>query len=527
MRVEEFLRRSAARHPAKTALVTSGRRLTYRDLDAASDALAATLVEHGVGRGDRVVVFMDNGWQAVTAIFAALKAGAVFCPVHPTTKAAKLAFLLGHCRASAIITQDRLAPVAMPAIDQAASVELAVVADRAGPRAVREEETLKRTVRRLRFDDAIADPRREAPDSPGIGLDLAMIIYTSGSTGAPKGVMMTHDNIVAAATSITTYLASSADDVIVSALPLSFDYGLYQALMAVKTGATLVLEKSFAFPRAILDRLAAEQATVLPLVPTMAAMLLEMRDLEPGRLPHLRTITNTAAALPPAHIERLQRLFPQASIYSMYGLTECKRCTYLPPSELARRPASVGIAIPGTEAYVVNEAGERCRPGEVGELVVRGPHIMKGYWEDPEATDRVLRPGPYPWERVLHTGDLFRADDEGFLYFVGRKDDMIKSRGEKVSPREVEAVLYGLPGVREAAVVGVPHPILGMAIKAVIAAAPGAGLTAAAVIRHCAGRLEDFMVPQMIEFRAELPKTETGKINRRLAALAIPEAVAE
>lgn len=513
MRVEQFLRHSAACFPAKTALVAGGRRLTYRDLDEASDALAAALAEGGVGRGDRVVVFMDNGWQAVVAIFAALKAGAVFSPVHPTTKSAKLAFLLGHCRAAALVTQDRLAPVAAEALAASPTVELVIVAGGAADIPNGRD-----------FDLALSGERRQPLRPPGIGLDLAMIIYTSGSTGAPKGVMMTHDNIVAAATSITSYLDSTADDVIVSALPLSFDYGLYQVLMAVKTGATLVLEKSFAFPPAILDRLAAETATVLPLVPTMAAMLLEMRDLEPGRLPHLRTITNTAAALPPAHVKRLQWLFPEASIYSMYGLTECKRCTYLPPSELARRPGSVGIAIPGTEAYVVNEAGERCRPGEVGELVVRGPHIMKGYWEDPEATDRVLRPGPHPWEKVLHTGDLFRADDEGFLYFVARKDDIIKCRGEKVSPKEVEAVLYGLPGVREAAVVGVPHPILGMAIKAVIAAAPEAGLTAAAVIRHCAAHLESFMVPQTVEFRAALPKTETGKISRRLSASSTLEA---
>jgi acyl-CoA synthetase (AMP-forming)/AMP-acid ligase II len=200
----------------------------------------------------------------------------------------------------------------------------------------------------------------------------------------------------------------------------------------------------------------------------------------------------------------------------MYGLTECKRCTWLPPDELARRPGSVGIAIPGTEAWVAREDGSRAGPDEVGELVIRGPHVMQGYWENPEATARALRPGPYPWERVLHTGDLFRADAEGFLYFVARKDDIIKSRGEKVSPKEVENTLYALPGVREAAVVGVPDPVLGMALKAVLALEPGAALTARDVIGHCAARLEDFMVPRQVEFRDALPKTDTGKISRRL-----------
>ena len=202
----------------------------------------------------------------------------------------------------------------------------------------------------------------------------------------------------------------------------------------------------------------------------------------------------------------------------MYGLTECKRCTYLPPEELERRPESVGIAIPGTEAYVVNELGERCAPGEVGELVIRGAHVMKGYWADEEASARVLKAGPYPWEKVLYTGDLFRTDEEGFLYFVSRKDDIIKTRGEKVSPKEVENVIYELAGVREVAVIGIPDPILGQAIKAIVAADEGIGERD--IIRHCAARLEEFMVPSEVEFRGQLPKSENGKIARKELAAA-------
>jgi acyl-CoA synthetase (AMP-forming)/AMP-acid ligase II len=341
-----------------------------------------------------------------------------------------------------------------------------------------------------------------------------MIVYTSGSTGFPKGVMMTHQNVVSAATSITTYLESAADDVVLSVLPLAFDYGLYQALMCAKVGATLVLEKSFTYPAVLLEKLRRERVTGLPLVPTVAAVLLQLKDLAPGAFPDLRYITNTAAALPPAHIARLQELFPATKIFSMYGLTECKRCTYLPPAQLSLRPGSVGIAIPGTEAYVVDEAGRKAPPGATGELVIRGGHVMKGYWGDPQATERALRPGPFPWEKVLYTGDLFRTDEQGYLYFVARKDDIIKSRGEKVSPKEVENVLYELAGVREAAVVGVPDAVLGMAIKAVISADPEAGLTERDVIRHCAKRLEDFMVPKSVEFRDGLPKSANGKISR-------------
>ncbi len=507
MRVEQFLTDSASRLPDKTAIVAGKKRLSFAELDRMSDRLAGALIARGVARGDRVVVFMENAWEAVVSIFAVLKAGAVFSPINPSTKADKLAFVLNNCRAAAAITQARIAATAARAMADAPSVKLVVLAG--GGKAPAATGCLS-------LEDAIACPDPVSLPPAGISLDLAMLVYTSGSTGLPKGVMMTHQNVAAVAGSITSYLENREDDVIIAALPISFDYGLYQALMAAKIGATLVLEKSFASPHVILNRLAEEKVTGLPLVPTMAALLLQVRELAPGRFPHLRYVTNTAAALPPAHIERLQALFPSARIYSMYGLTECKRCTYLPPAELPRRPGSVGIAIPGTEAFVVDESGRRVGPGIVGELVIRGPHVMRGYWENPEATDKALKPGPFPWEKVLHTGDYFRADEDGFLYFIGRKDDIIKACGEKVAPKEVETVLYALPGIAEAAVIGVPDPILGHAIKAVVALSAGAELSEQDVIRHCAKSLEDFMVPKFVEFRDELPKTESGKISRRL-----------
>jgi amino acid adenylation domain-containing protein len=508
MRVERFLTSSAERHPAKTALIAGGRRLSFAELDRLTDRFAAGLEALGVERGDRVVVFMDNAWEAVVAIFGTLKAGAVFSPVNPTTKAEKLAFILGNCRARAIVTQAKLAETAEAAAADAPSVRLTVIAG-----------GLDEAEGRVAFEALAGGAFGERPlKAPGIEIDLAMLIYTSGSTGFPKGVMMTHQNVVAAATSITTYLANTPDDIVLNVLPISFDYGLYQVIMAMKVGMTLVLEKSFTFPAAIFKKIDDEKVTGLPLVPTMAAIVLAMRDLQPGAHPSLRYITNTAAALPPAHIARLRELFPGTTVYSMYGLTECKRCTWLPPAELDRRPGSVGIAIPGTEAYVVDDEGRRCAPDEVGELVIRGPHVMKGYWENPEATAKALRPGPYPWETVLHTGDLFRTDAEGFLYFVGRKDDIIKTKGEKVSPKEIENVLYALPGVKEAAVIGVPDPILGAAIKAVVVVEPGVALGEGDILRHAARHLEDFMVPRIVEFVNELPKTDTGKISRRLVA---------
>ncbi|MDO8360175.1 MAG: AMP-binding protein [Devosia sp.] len=496
MRVETFLRRSAERSPLKTALITGAARLSYAEFDALTDRLAAGLQRLGVERNDRVLVFMDNAAEAALAIFAVLKAGATFSPINASTKADKLSFIVDNCRPAAILTQKKLAPVAAEAI---AGRGIALLG--AGT---------------PEWDAALAEATPLSLHG-GIDSDLGMLIYTSGSTGRPKGVMMTHRNIDAASDSITTYLESTADDIILNVAPLAFDYGLYQLLMAVRMGATLVLEKSFAFPAAIFETMRREKVTGFPLVPTMAAMILQMRDLAPGSLPDLRYITNTAAALPPEHIARLRQLFPTATLFSMYGLTECKRCTYLPPAQLDARAGSVGIAIPNTEAYVADDSGEPVKNGVIGELVIRGPHVMQGYWENPEATAKVLRPGRNAWERVLFTGDLFYADAEGFLYFVGRKDDIIKTRGEKVAPKEVEAVLHGLPGIVEAVVVGVPDPVLGQAIKAIVVRS-NAALTEGEIIRACAKLLEDFMVPKSVEFRTSLPKTDTGKVSRRLAA---------
>jgi acyl-CoA synthetase (AMP-forming)/AMP-acid ligase II len=207
-------------------------------------------------------------------------------------------------------------------------------------------------------------------------------------------------------------------------------------------------------------------------------------------------------------------LFPHTELFLMYGLTECKRVCFLAPDQVDRRPTSVGKAMPNVEAYIVDEAGNRLPPGQTGELVVRGSNVMRGYWNLPEETDKALRPGPLPGERVLHTGDLFRMDAEGYLYFVGRRDDMIKSRGEKVSPAEIENVLHRLKGVSMAAVGGVPDPIQGVVIKAFIVTNPGVALTEKEVLRHCSKHLEDYMIPRIVEFRDSFPRTESGKVDK-------------
>ena len=297
--------------------------------------------------------------------------------------------------------------------------------------------------------------------SRAIPVDLASLIYTSGSTRDPKGVMMTHQSMVFITQSVSEYLRLGRDDRILNVLPLAFDYGLYQLLMAGELEASVLLERSFSFPAMAIKRVAELEVTVFPGVPTIFARLLARRASESAFvLPSVRTVTNTAAALPPDRVSGLRKIFPSALVFLMYGLTECKRVSYLEPELSDEKARSVGKAIPGRRRSSSWTMGGPPAPARTGILFVRGPHVMAGYWRQPELSARRVRPGAVPGERVLCTQDRFKTDDEGFLYFVGRSDDIIKSAGQKVNPLEVEDALYAIPGVREAAVVGVRTPSL-------------------------------------------------------------------
>ncbi len=504
--VNDFLEQSAQRTPEKTALIHGRQRLTYAQLDAMSNRLANALREGGLRRGDRVLLWLPNTVELVVGIFATLKAGGAFVVVNSSTKADKLAQMAENCRGAALVTSAQEAATAMGLLDRIESLAAAVLT---GADAVQVAEGASGVTA---WETIMAEYPDSALPCECIDRDLACLIYTSGSSGTPKGVMSTHANVAFAASSVITYLENTADDVVICALPLSFDYGLYQLLMTLKFGGTLVLERSFAYPAQFLKRMEIEGVTGLPGVPTIFAILLQM-DLSAYDFSRLRYVTNTAAALPPSHIQQLRACFPQATVYSMYGLTETKRTLYLPPEQLDERPGSVGIAIPGTEVWLVDDDGNRLGPNQVGELVIRGGHVMRGYWEAPDATAERYRPGPLPGETVCYSGDLLWRDEGGFYYFVGRKDDIIKSRGEKVAPKEIENVLYGLPGVVEAAVVGAPDAILGQAIKALVVT-NDESLTERDVLRHCRANLEDYMVPKYVVFEESLPKTTSGKIRK-------------
>lgn len=507
--LHDYLLQAARELPDKTALVCMKQRISYGELDARSNALANCLVSAGVMRGDRVVVFADNTVETVVSFWAVLKANAVVSIVNPLTKSDKLSYLLQDCRPSALITDAHIHSVfAEPARD-CSHLRCVIVSGNI------DEAKLAALPHARRWDDALAAGDRLAPPKRAcIDIDLAAIIYTSGSTGDPKGVMLTHRNMLTACTSIASYLELLEDEVILGVLPLAFDYGLYQMIMAFRTGARLVLERSFTFPAQILNLMVEEGVTGFPGVPTIYSILAELKSLKDYDLSKIRYVTNTAAALPVKHILMLRDIFPTARIYSMYGLTECKRCTYLPPKDIDRKPSSVGIAIPNTEMWIVDENGEKVGPDIVGQLVIRGATVMKGYWEKPEATAKKLKPGPLPGEQVLYTGDYCKMDGEGYLYFVGRMDDIIKSRGEKVAPKEVENMIMNIPGVKEVAVIGVPDDILGQAVKAFIVLEEGVAMNEKQLQKECQSRLENFMVPKYFVEVGSLPKTDTGKIKK-------------
>lgn len=496
---------SAARFPDKAAVVVEGKPYTYAQLLDSAVRLAEALRMRGVQRGDRVAVYMDNTWPCVVSIYAVLMAGGVFLVINPQTKADKLEFILDDSDAKLLITDGHLAPVFAPLL--AKLPKLAGVICSGQPPAGAQIDM---------FDAVLRDTAPLAVPVFVIPLDLAALIYTSGSTGNPKGVMQTHQSMLFAAGSLIEYLRLDETQRIFCVLPLAFDYGLYQLLMAVQLGATLVLERSFTYPAQIFARMQECQVTAFPGVPTIFALLLSAHGRSPLCFPSVARVTNTAAALPDDFVPRLREIFPNALLYKMYGLTECKRVSYLEPEWVDTKPGSVGKAIPGTEIYLLSPEGAPVPPGETGVLYVRGPHVMLGYWKRPDLTAHMLKTGKLPGERVLCTQDFFRMDAEGFLYFVGRNDDIIKTRGEKVSPVEVENVLHGIAGIREAAVVGVPDEVLGEVIRAYIVIEPDSDLTEKQIRAACLARLENFMVPKEVVMVLDLPKTATGKVSKKL-----------
>ena len=505
--LQDILLDPVERHPDKVALICENRRLTYGELDAMSTRMAQAFRQHGIKPGDRILFYLLNSVEQVVGIFAALKANAIFVGVDAGNTYESLRHIASDCAVSAVLTYAQRAPALDALFAEVPSLRFAVLAGTM-------PEGLPGHF--LSFDRIQSDASPGPPPRERIENDLAFLIYTSGSTGQSKGVMVTHRTILFTIHSGIEYLGLSSDEVQVSALQLSFSPGLNQLLQILRVGGTLVLEKSLAFPTAMLKRMEKERATGFSGVPTMLTLLMQM-DLSRYELESLRYVTSIGAPLLPVLSAKIRRTLPRVRIHSYYGMAEASYSLGLDPAQIDARPTSVGKPFPGTQAWIIDEEGNRLGPGRTGELVLRGGHVRSGYWKHPAETAKRYRPGPVPDETVCHTGDLFHTDEEGFFYFNGRSDEIIKSGSKKVVPKEIENALCSLDGVLEAAAIGVPDDILGQAIKAFVVPAAGAraALTAEAVLKHCKQTLEAYKVPRDIEIRDALPKTPSGKIRKK------------
>jgi amino acid adenylation domain-containing protein len=516
MLVHSFLEKNAARIPGKAAIIHAGDSISYSELHTASRKVAHYLLTSGVKRQDRILIFMDNSIESVISMYAIMMAGAIFVMPSVVIKAKKMGYILKDSGAKILITHPSKARVFAEALSATPNLEKIILCgNRSIPKGL-QDQIYNRGIDAVTWHETLSDSPQtfESRNPSPLEIDLATIIYTSGTTSDPKGVMSTHSNMISAATSIIIYLENDANDIVLCALPLSFDYGLYQVIMAIIYGGTVVLEKSFTYPYRVLEMIDAHKVTGFPIVPTMLSLLFEMEDVSRFKFNTLRYITNTAAALSPIYIQRFQEIWPHVTIYSMYGLTECKRVLYVPPKDLNRKIDSVGIPMPGVEVFVVNKEGKEVDSGEVGELVVRGPNVMQGYWQSPNETAKTFIKGKYPADTRLYTGDYFKRDEEGFLYFVSRKDNLIKTKGERVSPKEIESVLCEMEGIFSAAVVGIPNKLIGQEIRANIVPSVK-NITEKQVLNFCKSRLEPFMIPHHVVFMDELPTLSNGKIDKK------------
>jgi acyl-CoA ligase (AMP-forming) (exosortase A-associated) len=509
--IHHMLRCSAERSPGKEALVHRGERLTYREVMEQVDGFAAGLRQAGLERGERVGIYLDASVPQVVSMFAVSRAGGVFVPVNHLLFPEQVAHIANDCGMRGLITTAAKLAELKPLLDNMPKLSFVVVVGR-------ERSTSLRASLHDYVTLCTVRPNGKFHES-AIGKDLAAILYTSGSTGKPKGVMLNHAQVMAGASIVSTYLGIRESERILAILPFSFDAGLNQLMTAFQQGGTLVLG-SFVFARDIVQLLLAERITGLAGVPTLWSLLAQPNStLSKQPLPSLRYITNTGGAMPQNVLAALRQALPPTKIFLMYGLTEAFRSTYLPPEELDRRPTSMGKAIPNTEILVVSDSGTPCQPGEVGELVHRGPTVSMGYWGQPELTARVLRPHPFlpaelgSDEKVCYSGDLVRQDQEGFLYFVGRRDTLIKSSGFRISPTEVEEVLFQSGQVRQAAVIGVPDEVLGQTIKAFVVANDDAPVIPTALLAFCSEKMPRHMIPKAVEILDELPKTSSGKVD--------------
>jgi acyl-CoA ligase (AMP-forming) (exosortase A-associated) len=515
-RLHHILDETAAWRPDGPALTFKGTTLTYRELWERAVAAGSGLRGLGLGRDHRVAIYLDKRIETVVAIFATSIAGGVFVPVNPLLRARQVGHIVDDCAARVLVTSADRFDQLEDQLAECKSIERVVLV---GGRREARPEARYEIVEWATAAAAGPEPAGTVPAETGtVDLDMAAILYTSGSTGRPKGVVLSHRNLVVGAESVSGYLGNDEHDVILAALPLSFDAGFSQLTTAFSSGAHVVL-MNYLLPGDVVRLCATHRVTGLTCVPPLWIQLVEQR-WTPESSGSLRYFANTGGRMPKATLDRLRGIFPQAEPFLMYGLTEAFRSTYLDPAEVDRRPDSIGKAIPNAEILVVRDDGSPCAPDEEGELVHRGPLVAMGYWNDPERTAERFRPAPNredglsSTELAVFSGDIVTRDGEGFLYFVGRKDDMIKTSGYRVAPTEIEEVAYDTGLVRDAVAVGVDDDRLGQAVVLVVSPKAGAAFDTTALLDLLRGQLPLYMVPREVAVRDELPRSPNGKFDR-------------
>jgi acyl-CoA ligase (AMP-forming) (exosortase A-associated) len=508
--------------PGKIALRRGDEALDFATLAADVRRAAGGFVSLGISPGDRIGVYLNKRFEAVASYFGAGYAGGVFVPVNSSLKAPQVGHILRDCDVKILVTTAAQAAILRDEFHHCPALRALVIVDGSFDAGDLTERLETRT-----WQELVAEGQGFSQPVRRIDNDIASILYTSGSTGKPKGVVLTQRNMVAGALSVGSYVGNSAEDTMLAVLPFSFDAGFSQLSQGFSTGSTVVL-MDYLLPRDVLKAAAKYRVSGLAGVPPLWNQLVQL-DWPTEIAEHMRFVTSTGGSMPSATLKILRERLPSTRIILQYGLTEAFRATYLPPEELDRRPTSIGKAIPNAEVMVVKEDGTPCEPGEPGELVQRGALVSLGYWNDPDRTAYRFRPTPgqsagLPLQELsVWSGDEVVKDEDGFLYFVGRKDDMIKSSGYRISPTEVEEAVYASGAVKECAALGVPHPTLGQAVVVACSAASVSDETRDVIISTCKKVLPTYMVPSEITFLDTLPRNPNGKIDRKSIAAQIQD----
>ena len=519
----ELLHQSLAEHaqqaPDATALLFKKETISYGHLHDEVEATARGLLALGIQAGERVAIYLPKQPETVYGIFGALCAGASLVPVNPLLKPRQVAYILTDCNVRVLITSSQRLKLLECILADCPDLHTVVVVEDEPPML---DEAPTQAL--MGWPNFLNPPATGTQTKPHIRIDsdMAAILYTSGSTGSPKGVVLSHRNMVAGADSVASYLENTSQDRLLAVLPLSFDAGLSQLTTAFSVGASVVL-MDYLLPRDVIRAVCRYKVTGLAAVPPLWNQLVGLEWPEEAAR-SLRYITSTGGAMPVATTKTLQRALPDTKIFLMYGLTEAFRSTYLPPDQVDIRPESIGKAIPNAEILVINEKGEQCKPGEPGELVHRGALVAMGYWNNPEKTAERFKPCPGQapelpiTELAVWSGDQVKTDEEGFLYFIGRQDEMIKTSGYRVSPTEIEEVIYSSGLAAGVVALGLPHPALGQAILLIVTHnddTPQNTSLEDDVAAHCRRELPNFMVPLAVIIRESLPHNQNGKIDRK------------